>query len=142
MTHGTTSTQGGTTNPSPSGPLIGSDRVEGTPVYDPGGKQIGTIKRLVIDKVSGKVAYAVMSFGGFLGIGANEFPIPWRKLDYDTNLGGFRTDITEEQLNKAPALNRVGNGGTGADFDWSDRPREQQLYDYYGVEYYWPMPRN
>jgi PRC-barrel domain len=139
MTHGTTSTQGGTTNPSTSSPLIGSDRVEGTAVYDRTGKHIGTIKRLVIDKVSGQVAYAVVSFGGFLGMGANEFPIPWRKLDYDTTLGGFRTDITEEQLRKAPTLNRLGDGGTGGDFDWSDRPREKQLYDYYGVEYYRPL---
>lgn len=139
MNYGTSSTQGGTTNPSTGSPLIGSDRVEGTAVYDPAGKQIGTIKRLVIDKVSGQVAYAVMSFGGFLGMGANEFPVPWRKLDYDTTLGGFRTDITEEQLRKAPTLNRLRDGGPSDDFDWSDRSREQQLYDYYGVKYYWPM---
>lgn len=69
-------------------------------------------------------------------MGANEYPIPWRKLDYDPNLGGFRTDITEDRLKNAPALNRLGDGTSG-DFDWSDRPREKQLYDYYGVTYYW-----
>ena len=52
----------------------------------------------MIDKLSGRVAYAVMSFGGFLGMGAEEHSIPWGKLTYDTNLGGFRTDITSEQL--------------------------------------------
>ena len=69
-------------------PLIESDRVEGTYVYDPNGSHIGTIKRLMIEKISGKVAYAVMSFGGFLGMGADEHTIPWNKLNYDTSLGG------------------------------------------------------
>jgi hypothetical protein len=108
-------------------------------VYDAAGKRIGTVKRLVIDKLSGQVVYSVMSFGGFLGVGANEYPVPWRKLDYDTGLGGFRTDITEDQLQKAPALNRVGaaDGSADDDFDWSDRPGQQRLLDYYGVDYYW-----
>ena len=143
MNASTMSTQGGTTNPSTSGPLIGSDRVEGTPVYDADGKHIGTIKRLIIDKASGNTAYAVMSFGGFLGMGANEYPVPWRKLNFDTNLGGFRTDITQDQLSRAPTLNRVGsgNGGGNGDFDWNDRSREEQIYDYYGVDYYWPTRR-
>jgi hypothetical protein len=56
-------------------PLIESDRVEGTTVYDPRGNDIGNIKRLMIDKISGRVAYAVMTFGGFLGIGADEHAI-------------------------------------------------------------------
>jgi hypothetical protein len=140
MNQGTTSTRGGTTSPSTSSPLIGSDRVEGTAVFDPNGKQIGTVKRLIIEKVSGRVVYAVISFGGFLGLGAHEYPIPWRKLDYDMTLGGFRTDITEDQLKNAPTLNRLGSGGAGAgDFDWSDRSREKQLYDFYRVDYYWPV---
>ena len=84
-------------------PLIESDRVEGTTVYDPGGNNIGSIKRLMIEKVSGRVAYAVMSFGGFLGLGAEEHAVPWKKLTYDTSLGGYRTDITEQQLRGAPA---------------------------------------
>jgi hypothetical protein len=75
-------------------PLIESDRVEGTTVYDPQGNDIGSIKRLMIEKLSGRVAYAVMSFGGFLGMGSEEHTIPWSKLTYDTNLGGYRTDIT------------------------------------------------
>ena len=51
-------------------PLIESDRVEGTTVYDPQGNNVGSIKRLMIEKISGHVAYAVMSFGGFLGMGS------------------------------------------------------------------------
>ena len=58
--------------------LIASDKVEGTAVYDADGKRIGKIERLMIDKVTGKVAYAVMSFGGILGIGADHYPIPGR----------------------------------------------------------------
>jgi hypothetical protein len=86
--------------------LVESDRVEGTPVYDPQGNNIGSIKRIMIDKISGQVAYAVLSFGGFLGMGTQEHSIPWNKLTYDTNLDGFRTDITEQQLRGAPAFSR------------------------------------
>jgi hypothetical protein len=112
-------------------PLIESDRVEGTTVYDAQGNDIGSIKRLMIDKMSGKVAYAVMSFGGFLGIGADEHTVPWNKLDYDTSLGGFRTDISADQLRGAPAFSR------DPDYDWSDRDRDRELHDYYRVPYYW-----
>jgi hypothetical protein len=88
-------------------PLIESDRVEGTTVYDPQGKNIRSIKRLMIEKISGRVAYAVMSFGGFLGMGTEEHAIPWNKLTYDTRLGGYRTDITEQQLRGAPAFRAI-----------------------------------
>lgn len=112
-------------------PLIESERVEGTMVYDPRGNKIGPIKRLMIEKIGGRVAYAVMSFGGFLGMGQEEHTIPWNKLTYDTNLGGYRTDITETQLRGAPAFSR------DRDYDWTDRTREQELHDYYGTRYYW-----
>jgi len=112
-------------------PLIESDRVEGTSVYDPQGNSIGSIKRLMIEKISGRVAYAVMSFGGFLGMGEEEHAIPWAKLTYDTSLGGYRTDITEQQLRGAPSYSR------DSAHDWSDRTRERELHDYYGAKYYW-----
>jgi hypothetical protein len=112
-------------------PLIESDRVEGTTVYDPNGDSIGSIKRLMIEKISGKVVYAVMSFGGFLGLGEEEHTIPWNKLDYDTNLGGYRTDITAEQLSGAPSFYR------DQDYGWSDRNRERELHDYWRIPYYW-----
>ena len=112
-------------------PLIESDRVEGTTVYDPQGNDVGSIKRLMIEKISGRVAYAVMSFGGFLGMGEEEHAVPWSKLTYDTNLGGYRTDITEQQLRGAPTFTR------DSDWDWSDRSRERQLHDYYRAPYYW-----
>jgi hypothetical protein len=83
----------------------------------------------MIDKISGRVCYAVLS-SGFLGIGAEEHVVPWNKLIYDTNLGGYRTDITDEQLRGAPAFSRDPN------FDWSDRTREQELHEYYGIRPY------
>jgi sporulation protein YlmC with PRC-barrel domain len=112
-------------------PLIESDRVEGTAVYDPRGNKIGSIKRLMIDKLSGKVAYSVMSFGGFLGLGEQDHVVPWNKLTYDPSLGGFRTDLTEEQLKGAPSFYRE------RDFDWTDRNRERELHDYYRSVPYW-----
>src|SRR5215217_6154400 len=108
-------------------PLIESDRVEGTDVYDRKGNKIGSVKRLMIDKKTGQVAYTVLSFGGFLGLGSEEYTLPWNKLDYDTNLGGFRTDITEEQVRGAPSFYR------DRDYDWSDRQRERELHDYWNA---------
>ncbi|SEF06050.1 PRC-barrel domain-containing protein [Rhizobiales bacterium GAS191] len=117
--------------PATSQPLIASDKIEGTTVYDANGKEIGSIRRVMIEKTSGKVAYAVMSFGGFLGMGTDEHTIPWDKLSYDTSLGGYRTDITKEQLEGAPTFYR------DRDYDWSDRQRERGLHDHYGVPPYW-----
>jgi len=94
------------TSSTPSHPLIESDHVEGTAVYDANGKHIGTIKRLVIEKVSGHVAYAVTSFGGFMGLGSETHTIPWEQLHYDTTLHGYKTNITEEQLRNAPEFSR------------------------------------
>jgi hypothetical protein len=112
-------------------PLIESDRVEGTTVYDRQGNNVGSIKRLMIEKISGRVAYAVMSFGSFLGIGGEEHAIPWSKLTYDTRLDGYQTDISETQLQGAPAFSRDRN------WDWTDRSRERELHDYYRAPYYW-----
>jgi PRC-barrel domain len=112
-------------------PLIESDRVEGTTVYDPQGNNIGSIKRLMIEKLSGRVAYAVMSFGGFLGMGEEEHAVPWSKLTYDKTLGGYRTDVSEDQLRGAPAF------AHDRSWDWSDRERDRELHDYYRTRYYW-----
>ena len=106
--------------------LIGSDKVEGTTVYDAKGEKMGSIERVMIDKRSGHVAYAVLSFGGFLGIGNDFYLIPWDALKYDTSLGGYRTNITEQQLKGAPKY-------TGSSWDWEDRARGRKVYDYYGA---------
>jgi hypothetical protein len=99
-------TQTNLSSSEPVHPLIESDHIEGTAVYDADGKRIGTIKRLVIEKVSGHVVYAVTAFGGFLGLGAEIHTIPWEQLHYDTALSGYRTSITESQLHKAPEFSR------------------------------------
>ena len=93
--------------------LIGSDKVEGTAVYGAGDKRIGDVKRVMIDKISGKVAYAVLSFGGFLGLGEDYYPVPWAILKYDTNLGGYRTNLDADKLKK-PRSTRRAPTGTGA----------------------------
>ena len=83
-----------------TGSLIASDKVEGTAVYGADQQKIGSVERVMIDKVSGKVANAVLSYGGFLGIGDDHYPTPWSSLTYDTNLGGYRTNITRAQLDE------------------------------------------
>ena len=109
--------------------LIASDRVEGTRVYGADGKHIGSIERLIIGKLDGRVAYAVLSFGGFLGIGHDHYPLPWEKLNYDTQLDGYRIDLTKEQIEGAPSY-------ADDDDSWyNDNGR--RVYDYYGVPPYW-----
>ena len=105
--------------------LIGSDKVEGTAVYGADDTKIGTVQRVMIDKVSGQIAYAVVSFGGFLGMGEEYYPMPWSKLDYDTDLGGYRADVTEDQLRGAPKFSR------STDWDWSNRTNDERVYKYY-----------
>jgi sporulation protein YlmC with PRC-barrel domain len=114
-------------------PLIESDQVEGSAVYDASGKFIGSVTRLMIDKMSGRIAYAVVSFDGFVGLGEAQHTVPWSKLSYDNGLGGYRTDITEEQLQDAPIFYR--NEG----YHWSDRDQERELHDYWRAPYYWPV---
>src|SRR5258706_6988741 len=84
--------------------LIASDKVEGTAVYGADRKKIGSIENLMIDKWTGQVAYAVLSFGGFFGAGSEHYPIPWSMLKYDEELGGYMTPITKEQLKNAPKI--------------------------------------
>jgi sporulation protein YlmC with PRC-barrel domain len=111
--------------------LITSDRVEGMPVYDGHGKRIGKVERLMIDKVSGEIAYAVLSFGGFLGIGEDHYPIPWSMLTCNEKPDGFQVDITEEELKNAPKIEPEEN------WEQTTRARSQDVYDYWEVRYYW-----
>ena len=82
--------------------VISSDRVEGTHVYNTSGDKLGTIDDLMIDKVSGQVRYAVMEFGGFLGIGTDRYPVPWSMLKYDTALDGYVVPLDKATLERAP----------------------------------------
>ena len=110
--------------------LIGSDKVEGTDVYGPDESKVGEIERVMIDKITGKVAYAVMSFGGFLGIGEDYYPVPWPMLKYDTNLGGYRTGITKDTLERAPKY-RSEN-----EWNWN-RDNDARVYEHYKAQPYW-----
>ncbi len=110
--------------------LIASDRVEGTKVYSRTGDHVGEIERLVLEKRGGRVSYAVLSFGGFLGMGEDHYPLPWSKLRYDEELEGYRADITEEQVKGAPKYTNYD------DYDWSPEAG-RRIYDYYGVPPYW-----
>lgn len=106
-------------------PLIESDRVEGTAVYGQDNKKIGTIERVMIDKKSGQVAYAVLGFGGFLGIGEDHYPLPWKSFRYDEKLGGYITNVTEDQLKGAPHY------AADNDWNWNDSKRRVKLEEYY-----------
>jgi len=110
--------------------FIASDRVEGTPVYQPNGKKAGRIERLMIEKVSGKVAYAVMTFGGFLGIGEEHYPLPWSLLHYNPKLEGYEVDIDEKGLKDAPKYGEEN-------WDWGDRAKHQKIHEHYGVTPIW-----
>jgi sporulation protein YlmC with PRC-barrel domain len=110
--------------------LISSDKVEGTPVYDRNGESLGSVYNFMVDKISGKVAYAVMSFGGFLGIGERYHALPWGKLDYDPRMGGYVVDIDRATLEGAPHYGRDES-------PWSDPKYGRNVYDYYGVPYYY-----
>ena len=83
--------------------LIASDKVEGTAVYNRTGEKLGSVYNFMVDKRSGKVAYAVLSFGGVLGIGSSYHPLPWSQLTYEPSLGGYVVNLTREQLEGAPA---------------------------------------
>jgi sporulation protein YlmC with PRC-barrel domain len=84
--------------------LISSREIEGTAVYGVHGRRIGRIDHLVIERVSGQVAYAVIDFGNFLGRLKSHYRLPWAMLKYDTALRGYRTDVTKEQLKAAPGF--------------------------------------
>lgn len=111
-----------------SGTLIAADKVVGTAVYDAAGERLGTIDSIMLNKRSGKVAYAVMSFGGFLGIGERFHPLPWNVLTYDNDKGGYNVEHSADDLRKAPNYSRdevdtLDYGRSGGEID-----------NYYGVD--------
>jgi hypothetical protein len=111
--------------------LISADKVEGTTVYNPKGDKLGSINNVMIDKVSGKVAYADMSFGGFLGIGDRHHPLPWGMLTYDTGKGGYVVNLDKKTLEGAPTY------GNQESVNWEDETWGRKVHDYYGVPPFW-----
>jgi sporulation protein YlmC with PRC-barrel domain len=116
----------GTANPNFN--LISSENVEGMNVYDSTGNKIGSVDHLMIDKVSGNVRYAVLSFGGVLGLGHSYYPLPWNAIKYDTNSEGFVTNVTADQLKDAPEF---------SDDSWTDREWETRWHQHFRAEPYW-----
>ena len=96
--------------------LISADKVEGTAVYNRAGEKLGSVDRVMIDKFSGKVPYAVMSFGGFLGMGEKYFAVPWTAMRFDRDgkdVDAVVLDVTKEQLEKAPTFTRDNSSPLG-----------------------------
>ncbi len=114
--------------------LIAAEKVNGTSVYNRQGEHLGTIEDVMLDKVSGKVAYAVLGFGGFLGIGERYHPLPWSVLRYDTRMGGYVVDLDRDRLEGAPTF------AANEEVDWNDRIWGQRVSDYYGTAPWWHIP--
>lgn len=109
---------------STSGSIIAADQVEGTNVYNRAGEKLGSIDHVMIDKRGGKVAYAIMSFGGFLGLGESYHALPWSKLTYDERQGGYVVDLDKRQLEGAPYYSEADA--------WTPT-YGRKVDDYYGV---------
>ncbi len=108
--------------------LIASNKVEGTAVYNQQGEKLGSIYNFMVDKSSGRVEYAVLSFGGLLGLGSDYYPLPWEVLSYSTAQGGYVVNLDKSVLEKAPRY-------TGEDEPAFDRDYGRQVYGYYGRDY-------
>jgi hypothetical protein len=107
--------------------VIAADKVEGTSVYDMTGDKLGTIKNVMIDKLSGKVVYASLAFGGVLGMGQKYHALPWDVLTYNTDLGGYQVDIDRNKLEQGPAATEEELTGNYQNQEWG-----RKVYDYYG----------
>lgn len=112
------------------GALIASDRVEGTSVYNRQGEKLGHISSFMVEKRSGQVRYAVLSFGGFLGMGNDHYPLPWSILDYDSDRGGYVVELDRAVLDNAPRYDAERRP------DYDDR-YGRGVHDYYGLTYPW-----
>jgi len=111
----------------PQHALIPADRVNGTHVYDNAGEKLGKIEDVAIEKVSGEVAYAILSFGGLLGIGAKFHPVPWKLLKYDPDKRAYVIPIDKGELEGAPMIDETELSG------WTDEASRDDIYRYYGA---------
>jgi sporulation protein YlmC with PRC-barrel domain len=115
-----------------SSSLISAGRVQGTNVYNASGEHLGHVEDLMLHKVTGKVAYALMAFGGFLGIGEKYHPLPWSMLKYDVGQEGYVVPLDRKQLEGAPAYERD-------DFDYDDAEWRDRVHTYYNAPPYWGL---
>jgi len=105
--------------------LISSDRVIGSAVYGMDGHKIGTLESVMLKRQSGRIAYAVLGFGGFLGIGTDHYPVPWEMLQYDERLGGYATDLSKRDIEHAPRFSEREA------WNWDSDDTAQQIDGYY-----------
>ncbi|MEX1250373.1 MAG: PRC-barrel domain-containing protein [Hyphomonas sp.] len=111
--------------------LISSSQVEGTPVYNLEREKLGTVDSVMIDRESGQVVYAVMAFGGFLGLGEKRHPMTWNTMIYDKQREGYVVSLSREELEGAPNMN------AGAYGELADRDYEETVYTHYKAQPYW-----
>ena len=121
--------EGDTSGPGPE--VMAADTLEGDKVLNRRGEDLGTIEDIMIDVQRGRVAYAVMSCGGFLGMGDKLFAIPWNALTLDANRHCFVLDADKERFEKAPGFDK-DHWPSMADNSWAN-----QVHDFYGVRPYW-----
>lgn len=110
--------------------LMGADTLMGNDVFNKDGEDLGDIQEIMLDMRNGKVSYAVMSFGGFLGIGDKLFAVPWNALTLDTENKRFTLDVAKERLEGAPGFDQ------NCWPDMADQSWAQQIHDYYGTRPY------
>ncbi|HEX6720752.1 MAG TPA: PRC-barrel domain-containing protein [Burkholderiaceae bacterium] len=108
--------------------VISSEKVEGTTVYNTAGEKLGSVDDLMIDKVSGQIRYAVLEFGGFLGMGTDRYPLPWNMLKYDTAKEGYVVPLDKDKLEKAPRYAETEVPEYTADYG-------KRVYNYYGADW-------
>jgi sporulation protein YlmC with PRC-barrel domain len=113
-----------------SGSLIAADKINGTDVYNMAGELLGSIQDIVIDKVSGRAIYALMSFGGLLGIGEKQYPLPWSVLNYDPIKSGYMVNLDKNDLTEAPSFHR------SEDFQWTSE-YGRQIDRHYDAPSFW-----
>jgi sporulation protein YlmC with PRC-barrel domain len=122
-----------TTTPTPahkSSTLISADRVEGTAVFNAKGDKLGHVEDVMLHKLSGKVAYAVISCGGFLGVGEKYHPIPWSLLTYDIDKSGYVLPVEPRQLEEARSF-------AAGDLEGDDTEWRREVHTYYNAPAYW-----
>lgn len=108
--------------------MLETSKVPGTSVYSTAHEEIGAVDDLIVDTMTGKVRYALLSFGGFLGLGKSQYVIPWTALKWDSELNGYVTGVTEDQLKLSPDLDPLS---------LRNRELEERLHSAYGAPNYW-----
>lgn len=119
--------------PTPSGhtQAIQASRVIGTSVYNEAGESVGTVKDIMLEKITNRIMFAVIGFGGFLGLGEKYHPVPWNTLDYNKEQGGYIIPYSKDELQAAPFYSieeLTKDDGVGA---------RNASYEYYQIDPYW-----